>query len=422
MHKSWLFTLLIVVGLLVVGCAGVEGPPGPVGPQGPQGLPGPEGRQGPAGPPGPAGADGLSYEPPTFIGSEACAQCHEDLYSQFENSGHNHPLTAVSNGEEPSFPFTELAGPPEGFNWDDVSYVIGGYNWRALYLNNDGYIITGDENATTQYNFYNDRLQVGDRWVAFHAGEEQPFDCGNCHTTGYTPSGNQDDMPGIVGTWALEGVQCEECHGAGSLHANHPMAYEMKVDRTAGSCTSCHSREAGQDLEVANGFVSHLDSFGDLFPGKHTVIDCVVCHDPHTGVVQLEQAREATTQTACDNCHFEQAKVQNVELHTRLGVDCVDCHMPYLIQNAEAVPEMHMGDVRTHMVSIDPTLISQFSEDGTTVNPQIGLDFACRGCHNPQGNAPVKTDEELMAAASGYHTPQPAQTEAAPETATPEGS
>ena len=44
------------------------------------------------------------------------------------------------------------------------------------------FIITGDENATTQYNFYNKTLDMGDNWVAYHAGEEKPYNCGSCHT------------------------------------------------------------------------------------------------------------------------------------------------------------------------------------------------------------------------------------------------
>lgn len=411
MRKPWGFVVFILVlSLLVVGCAGASGEQGPIGPEGPQGPPGPTGRDGLPGAPGPAGADGLSYEPPTFIGSGACAECHQDLFEQFASSGHNHPLTKVVNGEAPTFPFTNVTNPPDGYTWDDISYVVGGYNWKAQFVDSNGYFITGE---ATQLN-----VNDGNDWVAYHAGEEKPYDCATCHATGYTPSGNQDNLPGIVGTWAFEGVQCEECHGAGSAHANHPMSYEMKVDRTSGACSDCHSRGAGQELVIADGFIQHQDTYGDLFSGKHTVIDCVVCHDPHTGVVQLDNAKEATTQTGCQDCHFDQTKVQNVGVHTRLGVDCVDCHMPYLIQNAVANAVMNQGDVRTHMVSIDATQITQFSEDGSTANPQLGLDFTCRGCHNPDGSATVKTDEELLTAASGYHTLQPVQTEPTPEPAT----
>ena len=73
-RNSWrgaFFPLLILV-LFLTACAGEIGPAGPAGPPGPQGIPGPTGRDGAAGSPGPAGVDGLSYQPPAFIGADAC--------------------------------------------------------------------------------------------------------------------------------------------------------------------------------------------------------------------------------------------------------------------------------------------------------------------------------------------------------------
>jgi hypothetical protein len=59
------------------------------------------------------------------------------------------------------------------------------------------------------------------------------------------------------------------------------------------------------------------------------------------------------------------------------------------------------------MMAIDPNQVGQFSEDGKTSFSQISLDFACRHCH-VQGLVLPMTDEELKAAASGYHSPPPA--------------
>ena len=118
----------------------------------------------------PAGVDGVSFTPPEYVGSEACAECHEETYDVFMDSGHPYKLTKVENGQPPEYPFTELPGPPDGYTWDDISYVIGGYNWKARFIDQDGFIITGDENATTQYNFWNEDLEMGDEWVAYHAG------------------------------------------------------------------------------------------------------------------------------------------------------------------------------------------------------------------------------------------------------------
>ena len=204
MHRKFLIVVLVTLVLLALaGCAGEQGEQGPAGPAGPQGLPGPAGTDGAQGAPGPAGVDGLSYEPPEFVGSDTCAECHADTFDIFMGSGHPYKLTQVVDGQPPEYPFTEIPSPPEGYTWEDISYVIGGYNWKARFVDQEGYIITGDENATTQYNFYNPDLDMGDNWVAYHAGEEnKPYDCGSCHTTAYSPQGNQDGLPGMIGTFA----------------------------------------------------------------------------------------------------------------------------------------------------------------------------------------------------------------------------
>ena len=424
-HRSRFSDLLFIVGLLlallIAGCAAEVGPAGPQGPEGPQGPPGPAGREGPPGPPGPAGQDGLSYELPTFVGSAACGECHGDIYETFQRSGHPWKLTPVVDGEPPDYPFTEIPAPPENYTWDEISYVIGGYNWKARFIDQDGYIITGeDENATTQYNFYNEEVDLGGDWVGYHAGEENlPYTCGECHTTGYTPRGNQDGRPGLIGTWAEGGIQCEECHGPGSQHANHPLAYEMNIDRDAESCGACHVRGPFEEVDASGGFIRHHEQYEELFQSKHIALDCVTCHDPHAGVVQLREAGQQTVRTTCENCHFEVARYQNNEVHEDINVECIDCHMPRIVKSAVGDPEAFTGDIRSHIMAIDPYQVGQFTEDGTQAYSQIALDFACRSCHRPDGRGRPKTDEELLQTAVNYHAPPTAETEPTAESETP---
>lgn len=405
------FLLLVfaAIVLFLAGCGPQEGAQGPAGPEGPQGPPGPAGADGLQGPAGPAGADGVSYAPPEFVGSEACAECHQETFDTFMLSGHPYKLTPVVDGQPPEYPFTEIPSPPEGYSWDDITYVIGGYNWKARFIDSDGFIITGDEDATTQYNFYNDDLDLGDEWVAYHAGEEKPYDCGACHTTGYTAVGNQDNLPGLIGTWAFGGIQCEECHGPGSLHVNNPLAYRPLVDRDAEACGDCHFRGAVEQVDASGGFIKHHEQYEELFQSKHATIDCVMCHDPHTGVVQLREANLQTTRTTCENCHLNESKVQNNAVHAKFNVECIECHMPRVTKSAVGDAERYTGDIRTHLMLIDPDQIGQFyeGEDGNMYSySQLSLDFACRSCHSEQGFASNKTDEELQAAARNYHVPQ----------------
>ena len=399
--------VLGIASLFIAGCASRPGPVGPAGPTGPQGLPGPAGPAGQDGLPGPAGQDALSYEPPQFIGTAACAECHQDIYETFVLSGHNYKLNAVVDGQPPEYPFSELPAPPDGYTWDDITYVIGGYNWKARFIDQRGYIITGDADATTQYNFFNHDLNMGDNWVAYSAGQvDKPYNCGSCHTTGYSPIGNQDGLPGMVGTWAAPGIQCEECHGPGSLHVEAPLSYRLVIDRDSASCGQCHVRGDGPETVPArNGFIQHHEQYDELFQSKHSALQCVACHDPHEGVIQLRQAGEQTTRTQCANCHFREEKYQAVAIHSSLNVSCIDCHMPRVTRTALGNAAMFTGDIRTHMMAINYDLTSQFTEDGLFALPQLSIDFSCRSCHIEGGSARPRSYEELRPAAVGYHLP-----------------
>ncbi len=394
----WLTLVMGLLALLLAACAvGQMGPPGPAGPPGPEGPPGP---QGPPGPPGPAGPSGAEY-----VGSAACSTCHAKIYEAFKKSGHAWKLNPVVNGQPPAYPFTQLPEPPAGYTWADISYVIGGYNWKARFMDKNGYIITGaDENATTQYNFANPVVGKEAGWVKYKAGQKDvPYDCGSCHTTGYNPEGHQDNLPGIVGTWAEPGITCERCHGPGSLHVANPRGVRLVVDRDAELCGQCHRRGPVEQVEATGGFIEHHEQYEELYQSKHVTLDCVECHDPHVGVVQLRQAGEQTTRTQCQNCHFQQAKFQKSEV-MKAAVKCIDCHMPRLVKSAWGDAAKFTGDIRTHLMAIDPDQVGQFTEDGKLALSQISLDFACRSCHVEGGTATVKTDEELRAMAVGYHS------------------
>lgn len=409
-----MLVLLLVAGLLVA-CAGAQGP---AGPQGSQGVPGPQGPAGPAGPTGPTGPAGPSGpvvdSAATFreyAGDQACAGCHQEIYDVYMMSGHPWKLNKVVDGQAPDYPFTSLDELPEGYTWDDILYVIGGYAWKARFMNLDGYIITdepgksGNEDYLNQWNFANPFVGKEAAWVKYNSGaEKKPYNCGSCHTTGYSPQGNQDGLPGLVGTWNQEGIRCEECHGNGSLHIQNPQGAPMDVVRDSEMCGKCHRRDDVENVNAKGGFIEHHEQYEELYQSKHITLSCVICHDPHKGVIQLRQAEEQTTRTQCQNCHFKQSQVQNNTIHSSMNVTCIECHMPRITKTAWGDAEKFTGDIRTHLMAIDANLINTFNEDGSLVSGQVGLDFACKHCHGG-GLASVKSDEDLIASAKGYHTP-----------------
>ncbi len=374
------------------------GPPGEPGPQGPQGLPGPAGPEGPVGAQGERGESGLNWEPAVYVGSEACGECHEDLYNSYLETGHPYIQQRVVDGNPPEYPFSEVPEPPEGYTWDDILYVVGGYGWKARFVGKDGYIITGDESAFTQYNIANDDLDMGDDWVAYHPGEEVPYDCAVCHATGYVPVENQDNLPGLIGTWAEDGVGCERCHGPGGNHVNDPYMVNMQIVRDSELCGSCHSIAEPDNSEFAEGFFGHHGQYLEKYQSKKRDMPCVDCHDPHQST---KYGDSVEGRAECENCHIEQSVYMKIT--DRRHARCTDCHMPLATVFALSDPDRYSGDMRTHLFAINPQGSIHLGDDGTADMPYLTVDYSCKGCHNEEDRAPALTDEELVTAATGYH-------------------
>jgi hypothetical protein len=63
------------------------------------------------------------------------------------------------------------------------------------------------------------------------------LDCVSCHVTGYEKPGGST----VTHVEGLENVQCENCHGPGSLHVRSPKDPKAIVaDPPASTCLSCH--------------------------------------------------------------------------------------------------------------------------------------------------------------------------------------
>ncbi len=422
MLKKWIVIvcLLLTAALVLTGCQGPEGPVGEVGPAGAAGPIGPQGPAGEAGPAGKAATDDVKY-----AGDQLCAGCHKELYDRYMLSGHPHVLAKVKDGAAPEYPFTKLDKLPTGYTWDDILYVVGGYKYAARFVNKEGYIITdepgksGNAEYLNQFNFANTILNKKAGFVSYKAGAEKlPFTCGECHTTGYTPLGNQDKIAGLTGAWAQDGVRCEACHGPSSQHAAKPQVVKPAIVRDSAMCGNCHVNGAAEKVAASDGFIHSNQQYSELFQSKHLALDCTNCHDPHSGVAQLEQAKLPTTRTSCENCHFKEAQYQK-QPHKNMALPCTTCHMPRITVNAWSSPDRFMGDTRTHLFGIDPTQIEQFvtvkegDQDVTYSLSQVGLNYACRSCHSDSSGF-GKTDEQLLEMASGYHEKPAPVVEAAP--------
>ena len=327
-----------------------------------------------------------------YEGPEFCKGCHEDNYNDWKASGHPYKLM---KGEQAQFRPIPL---PEGSDWDDISYVIGGYKWKSRYMDSNGYIITNDassEGGNTQYNY------LTGEWSNYHADEAngtKPYDCGSCHTTAWiqdedpsTPEGKQDGLEGIHGTFFAGGIQCEQCHGPGFS--------SMVIDSSAAACGECHIRGEADTIPASGGFIRHHEQYNEHLAGPHAEAECVACHNPHKrGEFSIKETAQCGV-----SCHADKMESFSKTSMYDYGVECKDCHMPYATKSAQALGP-HQGDLQTHIfyINTDPDA-NMFTEDGGFVQldedgkAAVTMDFACQRCHE------TASLDELALFAEDFH-------------------
>ena len=306
-----------------------------------------------------------------YVGSDQCFKCHAEQFNEWQASGHPWKIRKVAKARYAKLPL------PPGYAWDDISYVIGGAIRKARFIDLEGYVITSAKDgseAKTQYNL------IDGSWSFYHKGEKKPYKCGPCHMTGYSPEGNQDGRPGMIGTWVEDGIGCEECHGPGSDHTKKPSKKTIKVDKTAKGCGKCHQRGGiNMTPPAKGGFIRHHEQINELYAGPHSDMDCVQCHNPHQRAILVKDV--------CSECHEDKAASFKKTIHAKTGLKCFSCHMPKATKSAVAMNK-YTGDMRTHIFKIntDPkaNMFATKEKKGKKSSYAKGfvtLDFVCLGCH-----------------------------------------
>lgn len=371
----------------------------------------------------------------SYVGGGACQACHPDINATQRIHGHGHMLTRVQ-GQPPVFPAegarAGAPNPPEGSTWDDISYVIGGYTKEALFIDNEGYILTtGLEGVPTQWNLLLPENGTTPGFVAYEgaATARKPYDfaCFVCHTTGARPQDEdnpqyQENRPGFIGTWEEPGVQCEACHGPGSNHIPMPAARDIFVDTAAAACGKCHTRGEDPNVIIAEGgYIKNYEQYPELLAsGGHAKFQCIICHEAH---VSTNYDRTNGLRNQCADCHED----QNMALHSgktfRRGdyvepLSCESCHMPFATKSGAAAtvdvvgPNGRMGDTRTHIFRINTQAVNyegMFTDDRAAVRKDsagraaVTVDFVCVRCHNGIGNVFDLTVDRASELATDIH-------------------
>ncbi len=308
-----------------------------------------------------------------YVGSKTCAMCHLKQHNDWTVSGHPHKLRKAEVGKQLGLPL------PEGWRWEELSYIIGGRNWKLRFVDKKGYIVTmtgpnKDKPGKNQFN-----LETG-TWSDYHPGEKnKPYNCGRCHTTGYSKEGKQDGLPGMVGTWTEPGVGCEACHGPGGAHVSAGGKKELiKINKDKAMCGQCHIRGKADTIPASKGFIRHHEQYNEMLASKHKIFECTTCHAPHK-----HSSFKGAIKVECASCHAKQAADYAGSGMQLRGVKCQDCHMPEATKSAIKKAKFK-GDVMTHLwrINLDPNA-KMFVKKGkkTFANGYLTVEYACLTCH-----------------------------------------
>jgi hypothetical protein len=188
--------------------------------------------------------------------------------------------------------------------------------------------------------------------------------CLPCHTVGFGYPGGY-----TIGKTALEGVQCENCHGPGGVRHRSGGDKTPAIERSAMVCGGCHNntRYRTYDEWAGSGHASmdqHVAALlADPISGPANMFRCGSCHSGAMRSYLMSQWASA---------------MPNGEEAGREGIQCVACHDPHRITSQD-------HQVRNPLYSTnDYSVMPATNRAGFFVqyNPQVNL---CGQCHNARG-------------------------------------
>lgn len=333
----------------------------------------------------------------TYIGSEACADCHDDEYGRWKRDWHARALAvATPKAIVGNFANGHYAGSsseawmarkhgvstmrthgPDGELADfRVDYVIGGKRMQ------DDVTVFPDGRWQVLPIYFH----VADRtWVDYTEAKqgpltpEHPFywtnarrmanhECLDCHTTALHVEYSESAQRWTT-SFADGNVACEDCHGPGSRHAetSKPEDIVEPVDaRAAGmsACARCHGprRPLFSLLDPDHQFRPG-DSYDELY-------DPIVVTLPDGGV-SSDYFVDGKPKTSS----FEYQAMLQAACYRKGGADCLTCH------TAPHDKAHHKAELRDKPDALCATCHADIAKAGTAHSHHKTA--TCIACHMP---------------------------------------
>ena len=335
-----------------------------------------------------------------YVGMQTCRTCHEDVYRTFSQTGMGQSFdhaTKQKSAADFSSAHALVYDKDLDFyykpywNHDSlyimefrtegkdtvhkriqrVDYIVGsGQHTNSHIYNINGYLYQAP------ITFYTQKHQW-DLAPGFEKGASSRFqrlielECMSCH------NGYPDFVPNSENKYVSlkTGIDCERCHGPGSLHVAAKQAGDI-VDTSKGPdytivnprrlptdlqnnvCQRCHLQgiavlndgksfydfHPGMKLsEVMNVFMPQYEGARDkMIMASHVErmkkspcyinsgkMSCITCHNPHISVKFTPRTQYLN---ACQSCHGGKEQVhcsEDPKVRAAKNDDCITCHMPH---------------------------------------------------------------------------------------------
>lgn len=306
----------------------------------------------------------LQAQTPAYVGSDQCADCHQDEATAWASSHHALAWTEVDEG------FVQADFDGTVFEHDGMSVLFREQagNYLASVTEKDGatteyglHSVVGIE-PLQQYLFETEpgRLQSFDvvwdtenqRWFHLYPNQDLPPDdglhwtgpyknwnarCAECHATGFEKKYDAETRS-YRSQHSEIGVGCEACHGPGSAHIDWVAGQDVadglsdtgflmswgrgQTEAEIQQCAGCHSRrEAHEDGNPLPGTPYHdAYNLALLRPGLYhpdgQILDEVYVYG------SFLQSRMYARGVGCMNCHEPHSAALKADGN---GV-CTQCH------------------------------------------------------------------------------------------------
>lgn len=223
------------------------------------------------------------------------------------------------------------------------------------------------------------------------------MDCESCHGPGslHVEADNDKEDPGFDTMVRFDklpaaesNATCLSCHSGGEQfywkHSSH--------DRKGVSCVQCHSMHSAKDPGHAKLLRSesvtqqcltchkakHLTmSKSAHMPVKEGSMDCADCHNPH-GTATKHQVRAASVNELCTTCHADKRGPVLWE-HAPVRENCLTCHEAHGANNDKVLTSKRpFLCQRCHVANRHPSTLY----DGPDLASNRLFNRSCTNCHS----------------------------------------